>query len=111
MGANFLGNMLGNVFWGNDAGFKTPDFNPNASDSAPSIFSDYEPLNRNAVTHNETTQNQGGIVVNFNPTINVNGNAPQGVTEQIQQGMQMSLYELEKMMNRILDQRQRRAYR
>lgn len=111
LGANFLGNMLGNVFGGNDAGFKTPDFNPNASGSAPSIFSDYEPLNRNAVTHNETTQNQGGIVVNFNPTINVNGNAPQGVTEQIQQGMQMSLYELEKMMNRILDQRQRRAYR
>lgn len=111
LGANFLGNMLGNVFGGNDAGFKTPDFNPNASGSAPSIFSDYEPLNRNAVTHNETTQNQGGIVVNFNPTININGNAPQGVTEQIQQGMQMSLYELEKMMNRILDQRQRRAYR
>ncbi|WP_116743845.1 phage tail tape measure protein [Actinobacillus suis] len=109
-GANFLGNMLGNVFGGNDAGFKTPDFNPNASSSEPSIFSDYEPLNRNAVTHNETTQNQGGIVVNFNPTINVNGNASQGVTEQIQQGMQMSLYELEKMMNRILDQRQRRAY-
>lgn len=109
-GANFLGNMLGNVFGGNDAGFKTPDFNPNASGSEPSIFSDYEPLNRNAVTHNETTQNQGGIVVNFNPTINVDGNAPQGVTEQIQQGMQMSLYELEKMMNRILDQRQRRAY-
>ncbi|MDD7545228.1 phage tail tape measure protein [Actinobacillus porcinus] len=109
-GANFLGNMLGNVFGGNDAGFKTPDFNPNASGSEPSIFSDYEPLNRNAVTHNETTQNQGGIVVNFNPTINVNGNASQGVTEQIQQGMQMSLYELEKMMNRILDQRQRRAY-
>ena len=111
LGANFLGNMLGNVFGGNDAGFKTPDFSPNASGSAPSIFSDYEPLNRNTVTHNETTQNQGGIVVNFNPTINVNGNAPQGVTEQIQQGMQMSLYELEKMMNRILDQRQRRAYR
>lgn len=110
-GANFLGNMLGNVFGSSEPSFKTPDFNPNASGSEQSIFSDYEPLNRNAVTHNETTQNQGGIVVNFNPTINVNGNAPQGVTEQIQQGMQMSLYELEKMMNRILDQRQRRAYR
>ncbi|MFZ7215743.1 phage tail tape measure protein [[Pasteurella] aerogenes] len=110
-GANFLGNMLGNLFGGKGAGFRTPDFNPNASGSEPSIFSNYEPLNRNAVTHNETTQNQGGIVVNFNPTINVNGNAPQGVTEQIQQGMQMSLYELEKMMSRILDQRQRRAYR
>ncbi|MDG2949302.1 phage tail tape measure protein [Exercitatus varius] len=106
-GTNFIGNLLGV----NQPSLKTPDFNPNSNGSAPSIFSDYEPLNRNAVTHNETTQNQGGIVVNFNPTINVNGNAPQGGTEQLQQGMQMSLYELEKMMNRILDHRQRRAYR
>ena len=105
-GANFIGNLLGL----NEPSVKTPDFNPNASGSASSIFSDYEPLNRNVVTHNETTQHQGGIIVNFNPTINVNGNAPQGVTEQIQQGVQMSLYELEKMMNRILDQRQRRSY-
>ncbi len=109
-GANFLGNMLGNVFGGNDAGFKTPDFNPNASPSEPSIFSDYEPLNRNAVTHNETTQNQGGIVVNFNPTINVNGNAPQGVTEQITQALQMTAHDFERLLNRVLDQRQRRAY-
>lgn len=110
LGANFLGNMLGNVFGGNDAGFKTPDFNPNASGSEPSIFSDYEPLNRNAVTHNETTQNQGGIVVNFNPTINVNGNAPQGVTEQITQALQMTAHDFERLLNRVLDQRQRRAY-
>lgn len=109
-GANFLGNMLGNVFGGNDAGFKTPNFNPNASPSEPSIFSDYEPLNRNAVTHNETTQNQGGIVVNFNPTINVNGNAPQGVTEQITQALQMTAHDFERLLNRVLDQRQRRAY-
>lgn len=109
-GANFLGNMLGNVFGGNDAGFKTPDFNPNVSGSEPSIFSDYEPLNRNAVTHNETTQNQGGIVVNFNPTINVNGNAPQGVTEQITQALQMTAHDFERLLNRVLDQRQRRAY-
>ena len=116
-GANFIGNLLGF----NEPSFKTPDFNPNAKISpnpslqkrgteTESIFSNYEPLNRNTVTHNETTQHQGGVIVNFNPTINVNGNAPQGVTEQISQAMQISAYEFEKLLNRVLDQRQRRAY-
>lgn len=105
-GANFIGNLLGF----NQPSVKTPDFNLNASSSASSIFSDYEPLNRNVVTHNETTQNQGGIVVNFNPTINVNGNAPQGVTEQITQALQISTHDFERLLNRVLDQRQRRAY-
>ena len=105
-GANFIGNLLGF----NQPSVKTPDFNLNASGSASSIFSDYEPLNRNVVTHNETTQNQGGIIVNFNPTINVNGNAPQGVTEQITQALQISTHDFERLLNRVLDQRQRRAY-
>ena len=104
--ANFVGNLLG---INQPADYRTPDFNPNSSGQNPSIFHDYQPLNRNAVTNNETNQHNG-IVVNFNPTINVNGSQNQGVLEQVQQGMQMSLYELEKAIERIMDQKMRRAY-
>ncbi|WP_455482960.1 phage tail tape measure protein [Haemophilus parahaemolyticus] len=115
-GANFVGNLLG---LNQLTDFRTPNFNPDAQISPnPSlqkretealIFRDYQPLNRNAVTNNETNQHNG-IVVNFNPTINVNGSQNQGVLEQFQQGMQMNLYELEKAIERIMDQKMRRAY-
>ena len=115
-GANFVGNLLG---LNQSTDFRTPDFNPDAQispnpslqkrETEASIFHDYQPLNRNAVTNNETNQHNG-IVVNFNPTINVNGSQNQGVLEQFQQGMQMSLYELEKAIERIMDQKMRRAY-
>ena len=105
-GANFVGNLLG---LNQSANFRTPDFNPDTNSQNPSIFHDYQPLNRNAVTHNETTQN-GSIVVHFSPTIHVGSNQNQGVLEQVQQGMQMSLYELEKAIERIMDQKMRRAY-
>ena len=105
-GANFVGNLLG---LNQPTDFRTPDFNPDASGQNPSIFRDYQPLNRNAVTNNETNQHNG-IVVNFNPTINVNGSPNQGVMEQVQQGLNMSLVEFERLLNRVLDQRQRRAY-
>lgn len=105
-GANFVGNLLG---LNQSTDFRTPNFNPDANSQNPSILRDYQPLNRNAVTNNETNQHNG-IVVNFNPTINVNGSQNQGVLEQVQQGMQMSLYELEKAIERIMDQKMRRAY-
>lgn len=104
-GAKFVGNLLG---LNQSTDFRTPDFNQ-ASGQNPSIFRDYQPLNRNAVTNNETNQHNG-IVVNFNPTINVNGSQNQGVMEQVQQGLNMSLVEFERLLNRVLDQRQRRAY-
>ena len=104
-GANFVGNLLG---LNQSTDFHTPDFNQ-ASSQNPSIFRDYQPLNRNSVTNNETNQHNG-IVVNFNPTINVNGSQNQGVMEQVQQGLNMSLVEFERLLNRVLDQRQRRAY-
>lgn len=104
-GANFVGNLLG---LNQSTDFRTPDFNQ-ASGQNPSIFRDYQPLNRNSVTNNETNQHNG-IVVNFNPTINVNGSQNQGVMEQVQQGLNMSLVEFERLLNRVLDQRQRRAY-
>ena len=115
-GANFVGNLLG---INQPADYRTSDFNPEAQispnpslqkrETEASIFRDYQPLNRNAVTNNETNQHNG-IVVNFNPTINVNGSQNQGVLEQVQQGMQINLYELEKAIERIMDQKMRRAY-
>lgn len=105
-GANFVGNLLG---INQPADYRTPDFNPNSSGQNSSIFRDYQLLNRNAVTNNETNQHNG-IVVNFNPTINVNGSQNQGVMEQVQQGLNVSLVEFERLLNRVLDQRQRRAY-
>ena len=115
-GANFVGNLLG---LNQSTDFRTPDFNPDAQispnpslqkrETEASILRDYQPLNRNAVTNNETNQHNG-IMVNFNPTINVNGSQNQGVMEQVQQGLNMSLVEFERMLNRVLDQRQRRAY-
>ena len=116
-GANFVGNLLG---INQPADYRTPDLNPNAQispnpslqkrETEASIFRDYQPLNRNAVPHNETTQNAGGIVVNFNPTIHVGGNQTQGVMEQVQQGLNISLVEFERLLNRVLDQQRRRAY-
>ena len=116
-GANFVGNLLG---INQPADYRTSDFNPNAQispnpslqkrETEASIFRDYQPLNRNAVPHNETTQNAGGIVVNFNPTIHVGGNQTQGVMEQVQQGLNISLVEFERLLNRVLDQQRRRAY-
>lgn len=77
---------------------------PTVEKPVQSLFSDYQPLNRQAVQ-----ADKGGVVVNFNPTINVSGTSG-AISDQIQQGLQMSLHELEKLMNRVYDQRQRRAY-
>lgn len=79
----------------------------NASGQNPSLFRDYQLLNRHAVTADEAP---GGIIVNFNPTIQVSGNTAQDVVSQVQQGLQMGMHEFEQLLNRVLDQRQRRAY-
>ncbi|WP_204321352.1 hypothetical protein, partial [Streptococcus pneumoniae] len=50
-GANFVGNLLG---LNQSTDFRTPNFNPDANSQNPSILRDYQPLNRNAVTNNET---------------------------------------------------------
>ncbi|KAA6209026.1 phage tail tape measure protein [Avibacterium paragallinarum] len=104
-GANFIGNLLG---INQPIYFRTPDFNP-ASGQNSSILRDYQPINRNVVTSNESNHNNG-IVVNFNPTINVSATQSQDMLEQVQQGLNMSLVEFERLLNRVLDQRQRRAY-
>ena len=110
-GANFVGNLLG---INQPTDYRTPDFNPESGQNS-SIFRDYQPLNRNAVTHNETTQNSGGIVVHFSPTIQLNGNqGKDDILNDLQQGLNMTLTELKRLIidtvNRENDQYRRRAY-
>lgn len=73
------------------------------------LLANYQPLNRADVMSSATAQAQG-IVVNFSPTINVNGSERSGVLNQVEQGLKMSLTEFEAMLKRVLDQQQRRAY-
>ena len=73
------------------------------------LLVNYQPLSRIEVAQVPTTQTQG-VTVNFNPTINVNGGAGQDVVSQVSHGLQISMHEFETLLNRVLDQRQRRAY-
>lgn len=65
----------------------------------------YQPLRSR-----ENNEASGQVVVHFNPTINVNGNAPQGVVQQVQQAIQLGSYEFEQLLKRAIDQQQRVAY-
>ncbi|WP_077474871.1 phage tail tape measure protein [Rodentibacter ratti] len=105
VGANFIGNLLG---LNQPTDFRTPGFNPHSNEQS-SIFSDYQPLNRYAVAHNETNQNNG-IVVNFNPTIHISSGSDSSIQEQVVQALRNGSYEFEQMLRRVLDQQQRRAY-
>ena len=73
------------------------------------LLTNYQPLNRTEVMPTVGAQSQG-IVVHFNPTININGSDKNGVLSQVEQGLKMSLSEFELMMKRVLDQQKRRAY-
>lgn len=76
------------------------------------VLANYQPLNRADVMP-QAAGAANSVVVNFNPTINVNGGSNSdgnGVLNQVQQGLKMSLSEFEIMLKRVLDQQQRRAY-
>ena len=73
------------------------------------VLANYQPLNRADVMSSGAMQSQG-ITVHFNPTINVNGGDRNGVLNQVEQGLKMSLTEFETMLKRVLDQQQRRTY-
>ncbi len=73
------------------------------------LLTNYQPLNRADVMSSGAMQSQG-ITVHFNPTINVNGGERNGVLNQVEQGLKMSLSDFEMMLKRVLDQQQRRAY-
>lgn len=76
------------------------------------VLANYQPLNRADIMP-QTAGAANSVVVNFNPTINVNGGSNgdgNGVLNQVQQGLKMSLNEFEMMLKRVLDQQQRRAY-
>lgn len=82
----------------------------NASGQNSSIFSNYEPLNRNAVAHTKNRQASGNITVHFNPTIQVGNQASGNIREQVMEALRNGSYEFEQMLKRVLDQQQRRAY-
>lgn len=85
---------------------------PKRSRSSSSPSNNYQPL-RSQAPQSETPAMPKSITVNFNPTINLggaNGSETAGLCEQVQQVMQESAWEFEKLMYRILDQRSRRAY-
>ena len=76
------------------------------------VLANYQPLNRADIMP-QAAGAANSVVVNFNPTINVNGGSNgdgNGVLNQVQQGLKMSLSEFEIMLKRVLDQQQRRAY-
>ena len=73
------------------------------------LLTNYQSLNRAEVMSSANVQPQG-IVVHFNPTINVNGGERSGILNQVEQGLKMSFSEFEMMLNRVLDQQRRRAY-
>lgn len=85
---------------------------PKGSRSSSSPSNNYQPL-RSQTTQSEQPAMPKSITVNFNPTINLggaNGAETAGLREQVQQVMQESAWEFEKLMYRILEQRSRRAY-
>lgn len=59
-------------------------------------------------TH-QVAHQQGAITVHFNPTIHVNSQNAD-VQQQVQQGLQMSMYEFEQMFHRLMEQQKRRAF-
>ena len=76
------------------------------------VLANYQPLNRADVMP-QAAGAANSVVVNFNPTINVNGGSNgdgNGVFNQVQQGLKMSLNEFEMMLKRVLDQQQWRSY-
>ena len=76
------------------------------------VLANYQPLNRADVMP-QAAGAANSVVVNFNPTINVNGGSNgdgNGVLNQVQQGLKMSLNEFEMMLKRVLDQQQWRSY-
>lgn len=51
-----------------------------------------------------------GMTIHFSPQITVQGGSAEGVKGQVQQALQLSLHELEKMITRVMEQRSRRSY-
>lgn len=61
---------------------------------------------RTAFADARSSQSNGGMTINYNPTIN----APGGNPQQIEAALQMGLREFEAMFRRMMDDKARRAY-
>ena len=49
-------------------------------------------------------------MIHFSPNIQLAAGTPEGVRAQLNEGMQMSLQELERLIDRVVAQKARRSY-
>ena len=52
----------------------------------------------------------GGMVINFSPTIQVQGGSDENVKGQVNDALRMSMHELEKLIRQVAARQERRAY-
>ncbi|TCJ95963.1 TP901 family phage tail tape measure protein [Volucribacter psittacicida] len=92
--------------------WRTPSFNPKGSETSQGH---YRSLRQQYQQRQANSAGQQGITIHFNPTIQLNGNQDKaGILNDLQQGLNLSLRELEELiirtMNHYQDGRRRRAY-
>lgn len=71
--------------------------------------SHYQSLQSRFAQQSKQTQS-GEMNIHFNPTININASSNNPVLNEVKAGLNISLREFETMLERVLDQRQRRAF-
>ncbi|MDK4673142.1 hypothetical protein QG089_09380 [Kingella kingae] len=79
------------------------------SDLSARLSANADNLSQARAEYSQAQFNNGGaMTIHFNPTININGGG--NMSAQMQQGLQMSLYEFEKTLERVMAEKIRRAY-
>ncbi|WP_420911739.1 phage tail protein, partial [Kingella kingae] len=79
------------------------------SDLSARLSANADNLSQARAEYSQAQFNNGGaMTIHFNPTININGGG--NMSAQMQQGLQMSLYEFEKTLERMMAEKIRRAY-
>ncbi|MZI91423.1 phage tail tape measure protein, partial [Dickeya dianthicola] len=76
----------------------------------PAAAQSFDPANLRRGNAASGTASAPGIQVSFSPTININGQTQNGSSPDIARALNLSLNELEKMLQRIVAEQQRRGY-
>ncbi|NPE59289.1 phage tail tape measure protein [Dickeya dadantii] len=76
----------------------------------PAAAQSFDPANLRRGNAASGTASAPGIQVSFSPTININGQPQTGGSPDIARALNLSLNELEKMLQRIVAEQQRRGY-